>query len=261
MSTKILKNYFPAIASMLAIFLFIAVLPFSAQAASNFSSVQSRWSKSQLFKERDDIAELVIRITYYSAEYIEALVADEAEKNLWTKDETEQYKYQLLKTLQLEEYIPVFIEIDNNLSPMHLAPFDSKISLWIGKKKYSPVDYDKRFNFRLSGKREGFVYFPRFDEKTGKSLLEGVKSVRLTLHSGISEATVARGDISYVWDVSKDNPEALYKGRAASRLELDRLIKRLEKLNAEKRDLEKQIGELNGEISSVNKRVEELQKQ
>ena len=260
MSTGILRNRFLCIAILLAVFGMI-VQSVQGEAASNFESVQSRWSKSQLFKERDDIAELVIKITYFSAEYIEALITAEAEKNLWTKDETEQYKYQLLKSLQLEEYVPIFIEFDNNLAPMHLAPFDSKINLWIGNKKYSPVDYDKRFNFRLSGKREGFVYFPRYDEKTGKSLLDGVKSVRLTLHSGISEATVARGDISYVWDISKDNPEALYKGRAASRLELDRLIKRIEKLNAEKRDLENKLNELNNELSSVNKRVEELQKQ
>lgn len=241
-------------------FSFIVFAEGHADAASDYSSVRSRWSQSKMFKEKEDIGELNIRITYYSAEYIEALIQAEAEKNLWTKDETEQYKYQLLKTLQLEEYIPLFIEIDNNLGPMHLAPFDSKVSLWIGKKKYSPVDYDKRFNFKLSGKREGFVYFPRFDEKTGKPLLEGVKSVRLVLHSGISEATVAKSDISYIWDVHKDNPEALYAGKAADRLELDRLIKRLEKLNSEKSELEKQQDELESELSSINKRVEELQK-
>lgn len=260
MRTRFLRTNFLCIAILFAV-VSVTAQNLPAEAASNFSSVQSRWSKSQLFKERDDIAELIIKITYYSAEYIEALIAQEAEKNLWTKDETEQYKYQLLKSLQLEEYIPVFIEFDNNIAPMHLAPFDSKITLWIGNKKYSPVDYDKRFNFRLSGKREGFVYFPRYDEKTGKSLLDGVKSVRLTLHSGISEATVARGDISYVWDISKDNPEALYKGRAAARLELDRLIKRMELLNAEKRDLEKKISELDAEITTVHDRIEELQKQ
>ena len=48
---------------------------------------------------------------------IEALVQSEANKNLWTSDEAEQYKYELLKTLTLEEYIPIFIEFDNRGRP------------------------------------------------------------------------------------------------------------------------------------------------
>lgn len=67
--------------------------------------------------------------------------------------------------------------------------------------------------------------------------------------------------IDFFWDVHRDNPEGLYKGRAASRLELDRLIKRIEKLNAEKRDLENKLNEVNNELTTINKRVEELQKQ
>jgi len=141
-----------------------------------------------------------------------------------------------------------------------MAPFDKMLILWIGKKKYSPVDYDKRFNFALQGKRDGMVFFPKYDEK-GKSLLEGAKTVRLAINSAISGETMKFNSIDYFWDVQKDNPEALYKGKAASRLELDRLIKRLERLNTEKRELESKLGELNDEISSVNRRVEELQRQ
>ena len=40
-----------------------------------------------------------------------------------------------------------------------MAPFDNKVTLWAGSKKLSPADYDKRFNFKLSGYREGLVYF------------------------------------------------------------------------------------------------------
>jgi len=104
------------------------------------------------------------------------------------------------------------------------------------------------------------VFFPKYDEK-GKSLLEGAKTVRLAINSAISGETMKFNSIDYFWDVQKDNPEALYKGKAASRLELDRLIKRLERLNTEKKELESKLGELNDEISSVNRRVEELQRQ
>ena len=185
----------------------------------------------------------------------------EAEKNLWTADEKEQYKYQLLKTLNLEEYVPFHISFENYGPSMHMAPFDKMVWLWMGKKKYEPVDYDKRFNFKLQGQRDGMIWFPRYDEKTGKSLVEGVNSVRLELHSSISPFLSARQTISFIWDIAKDNPGRLYEGKAASRLELDRLIKRIDKLNTEKRELEEKLNELNTELSTINTRVEELQKQ
>ncbi|KUL01839.1 MAG: Uncharacterized protein XE12_0962, partial [Synergistales bacterium 54_9] len=45
---------------------------------------------------------------------------------------------------------------------------------------------------------------------------------------------------------------------AMRRLEADRLIKRLENLNSEKRDLEAQLAEINTEIQKVEERLEEL---
>jgi chromosome segregation ATPase len=77
----------------------------------------------------------------------------------------------------------------------------------------------------------------------------------------ISSVTINLSTIDFVWDVARDNPEALYKGRAAARLELDRLIKRIEKLNAEKRELEGKLSELNAELNTITHRVEELQRQ
>ena len=221
--------------------------------------VLDRWSQKQDFYDRIG-GELEVRATYYSAEYIEALVQAEAQKNLWTLDETEQYKYQLLKSLSLDEYIPIHIAFDNRGPAMHMSPFDRLATLWIGKNKLSPVDYDKRFNFRLQGKRDGLVFFPRYNEK-GKPYLENAKTIRFSLSNAISSTTMDRSSVDFFWDVHRDNPDDLYSGKAASRLELDRLIKRIEKLNAEKRDLENKLNELNNELSSVNKRVEELQKQ
>ncbi|GAB1487209.1 hypothetical protein MASR2M79_22650 [Aminivibrio sp.] len=39
--------------------------------------------------EGDSAVRMDLKVTYYAAEYIEALVRQEAEKNLWTADETE----------------------------------------------------------------------------------------------------------------------------------------------------------------------------
>ncbi len=139
---------------------------------ADYDSVMSHWSRSQKFKD-DFGGEITITATYYAGEYIEALLQKEAEQNLWTADELENYKYELLKTLQLTEYIPIKLEFDNRGPSMHMAPFDSMATLWIGSKKFSPVDYDRRFNFKLSDKRDGLVFFPKYDEKTGKPLLEG----------------------------------------------------------------------------------------
>lgn len=244
------------------LFLFTLVLvifTLLAGTASADEKIFSRWRRTQHF-EGELGGYLDITATYYSAEYIEALVQEEAKKNLWTADEMETYKYQMLRSLNLDETIPVHLEFDNMTSSMHMAPFDKMATLWIGNKKYSPVDYDKRFNFKLQGKRDGMVFFPRYDAK-GKPLLEGAKTIRFSLSSGISGETMKYNSIDFFWDVHRDNPEGLYKGKAASRLELDRLIKRIEKLNAEKKDLENKLGEINAELDEVNKRVLELQKQ
>jgi hypothetical protein len=239
-------------------FLVLLIMVHAAGVSAN-EKIFSRWRQTQHF-EGELGGYLDITATYYSAEYIEALVQEEAKKNLWTADEMETYKYQMLRSLNLDDTIPVHLEFDNMTSSMHMAPFDKMATLWIGNKKYSPVDYDKRFNFKLQGKRDGMVFFPRYDEK-GKPLLQGAKTIRFSLNSGISGETMKFSSIDFFWDVHRDNPEGLYKGKAASRLELDRLIKRIEKLNAEKRDLENKLNELNNELASVNKRVEELQKQ
>ena len=131
--------------------------------AADFDSILQKWSRT--YTTKGDMGdELTIVATYYSAEYIEALVQREAEKNLWTESELENYKLELLKALQLEEYIPIMLSFDMKGAPLRMAPFDNKVTLWVGGKKLSPADYDKRFNFKLSGKREGLVYFPRYDE-------------------------------------------------------------------------------------------------
>ena len=142
---------------------------------------------------------------------------------------------------------------------MHLGPFDVMVKLRIGNKVYKPVDYDKRFNFKFQGEKEGLVYFPRFDEKTGKDLLKGAKTVRLEFSSAISSVLDSKTPY-FLWDVNKDDPSKLYQGKAAERFESDRLIKRLEKLRKDKTTLESQLKAVDDEIGTIQTRLDELAK-
>jgi len=242
-----------ALVSLLAVFVF----PLTVGWAD--SQVSGRWQKTREFSNSEYVGKMSFAVTYFSSEYIQAEVMAEAEKNLWTADEMENYKYQYLKTLRLDECIPFFIRIVNNGPSMHMAPFGDQFTLWIGKKKYKPVDYDKRFNFSLTGEREGFVYFQRYDEETGDSLLDGVNTIRLVVNSGISAFTIGAGNFDFLWDIGRDNPESLGSGKAAEKLEADRLIKRLKRLNDEKSELESQLDVTNAEIQKVETRLAEIQ--
>ena len=245
------KTWIPGFAILLTLFASLAW-------ASSYDSVLNRWSKTKDFADRGD--SLSITATYYSAEFIEATVQKEADKNLWTADELDRYKYQFLKTLNLEDSIPVRLSFDNRGPALHMAPFGKQVWLWIGGKRYEPKDYDPRLNFRVQDKIEGMVYFPRFDEKTGRDLLKGAKTVKLELSGSISMTMKAK-TAEFVWDVANDNPEALFAGKAGARLEMDRLIKRLEKLNGEKKDLEGKLEQVKAEIEKIQARMAELQKQ
>ncbi len=254
-----MSRFFPLMLCFVALLLFFAFVAEKAESASDFPKIMARWSKEQSFRDAGAIGPLEMKVTFYSAEYVQALIESEAEKNLWTNDEKEQYTYALLKQLNLEETIPVHVDFNNYGPSMYLAPFGDQIVLWAGNKKYQPVDYDKRFNFRLQGQRDGMIFFPRYDEK-GKPVLEGVKTVKLSFNGGI-HPYVQVAYIDFLWDVHNDNPQRLFAGRTAARFELDRLIKRIEKLNAEKREHESKLSELNAELDTIKHRVEELQRQ
>ena len=227
--------------------------------ADTFDQVLQRWTKSRKIVDEDG-ANLEVRATYYSAEFIEALVQKEAKDNLWTQQEADDYKYKFLSSLKLDELIPIQIEFINNGPTMFLGPFDIMVKLRIAGKTYKPVDYDRRFNFKFQGKKEGLVFFPRFDEKTGKDLLKGAKNVSLEFVSAISPILEGR-TISFIWDIARDDPKALYKGTAANKLETERLIKRLEKLRKDKAEEEAKLASINNEISTIQARLDELAKQ
>lgn len=230
----------------------------TADASSKYDSTLKRWSKFEEYKDKFG-GTFRIRATLQMPEYIEALMQSEAEKNLWTASELEDYKYNYLKTIRLDDYIAVFLEMEELGPTAHMAPFNEMVYMWIGKKKYSAVDYDLRFNLPLQGKRDGYVFFPRRDEKTGESLIKKNTSIRFVMSSGTSPVLDTR-EVRFIWDISGEDKITMAAGTAADRLELDRLLRRLEKLAKEKSDLEAQISSKNREIDDVKTRIEELQK-
>ena len=227
-------------------------------AAEKEDPVLKAWSHETSVGDDGSGQSIRIKATYYSNEYIEALITSEAEKNLWTADEMENYKYTLLKNLNLSESIPFHIDMYVRGIPMYPNPFDKHITMMVGKKKYTPIDYDKRLNFKILGPRDGMVFFPRYDPKTGKDVLEGARDVRILFDSSVSYALMGKGDILWIWDLSKDRGK-IAGGKAADRLEADRLIKRSDKLKTDREALKKQLEELDKEYNEVNTRIDELQ--
>lgn len=203
---------------------------------------------------------LDIEATYYAAEYVERATMEQAEKNLWTDDEKEDYRYNLLQQLKLEDTIPIFLKF-NNLGPaLRMAPFEEQITLTIGKNRLKPVDFDRRFNFKISGEREGFVYFPRFNEKGDPYLTPKVKTIRMEFNSGISPLTLGKS-VYFLWDVKDDNPDKILRGKSGARIEMDRLTKRIGNLTSEGRTLQTRLDEIQTELQKINDRMMELQKE
>ena len=238
------------------ILLFAMCLP--SYSADKEDPVLKAWTHETHAQNKEGDQEITVKATYYSNEYVNALVASEAEKNLWTADEMENYKYTLLKNLNLGETIPFRIDMYVRGMPMYAQPFDKHITLMVGGKKYPPVDYDRRFNFKILGGRDGMVFFPRYDDKTGKEIIAGAKDIRLIFDSSISHALSGKGDVVWIWDLTKDRGK-IAGGRAADRLEADRLIKRSGKIEAERAELQRKLDELNKEYKEVNTRIDELQ--
>ncbi|ANZ44721.1 hypothetical protein [Cloacibacillus porcorum] len=252
-----MKKFTSLLILLTALLIYPSVVP--ASCAATFAQVLQRWTKSTKVIDEDG-GNLEIRATYYSSEFIEALVQKEAKDNLWTQQEMEDYKYKFLGSLRLDEMIPIQVEFINNGPTMHMGPFDIMVKLRIKNKAYKPVDYDKRFNFQFQGKKEGLIFFPRYDEKTGQELLKDAKNVRLEFVSAISPM-LEGADITFIWDIARDDPQALYKGATANKLETDRLLKRLEKLRKDKADEETKLSTINSEIATIQTRLDELAKQ
>lgn len=253
--TIIKKKLWVAAFVALAALMLSPLLHGPSEAASKYDNALRKWGRFQ--ESEDDMGgRFILRATLYTAEYIDTLMESEAEKNLWTASELEDYKYNFLKSLNLDDRIAIHLEMENLGASAHMAPFNEMVYLWIGSKKYQPVEYDQRFNMPLQGKRDGMVYFSRFDEKTGESLLKKDTALRFVM-IGAASPVLGNREIRFTWEVKAES--STMTGTAADRMEVDRLIRRIEKLSAEKADLETQLDAKNREIKEVTDRIDEIQ--
>ncbi|HIR18353.1 MAG TPA: hypothetical protein IAD35_09905 [Candidatus Caccocola faecigallinarum] len=251
------------LATLICIFFALTIAVSAAPApsyADTYDQIFQRWTKSVRVEDVEFGGNLEVKATYYSAEFIEATIQKEAKDNLWTQQEADNFKYRFLSTLRLDEMIPINIEFINNGPTMHMGPFDIMVKLRIKNKLYKAVDYDKRFNFSFQGQKDGLVFFPRYDEKTGRDLLKDVKNVRLEIAPAVSPLLEGR-EISFMWDVARDNPSKLYEGTTAARIETERLLKRLENLRKDKAEEESRLSAIENEISTIQSRLDELAQQ
>lgn len=235
--------------------MFIAFSADTSEAAKDIDAKLKRWTRTQEVKD-DMGGRFTLTVTPYTGDYINMMIESEAEKNLWTASEMEDYKYNFLKSIQLDDYFAFHVEVENLGATAHMAPFNEMVYIWIGNKKYTPADYDQRFNMPLQGKRDGLVFFPRYDDKSGRPLLDKDTLLRFVLISGASPVLSTR-DISLTWDIKAET--GVIVGTAADRMEVDRLLRRVEKLNGERTELQQQLDAKDQEIEEIMKRINEIQ--
>jgi len=232
------------------------LLLFGTAMSLDYETVTQKWSKTQNFAEEGNALELTA--TLFSPEYVNAVSLKEAEKNLWTKDEVEQYKYSILKVSRMDEYIPIEMSFNIIGSPLHTAPFDRHVELWINGKSYKAAEYDPRLNFKIEDSRNGMVYFPRYDED-GNDLLENANQIKLRVKPAISHA-LKGNTAEFVWSVDDMQGSLLeqLEGEAARKFEYDRLLKRLKNLNQKKEDIRDEMEKVETEIATIENRLSEL---
>jgi hypothetical protein len=227
-------------------------------AAGKYEAEMAKWIRKE--ENKNDMGgRFIVKATLYTSDYVNSLMESEAEKNLWTASELEDYKYNFFNGVKINDYLPILVELEELGPTAHMAPFDEMIHLWVGNKKYSPVEYDQRFNFPLQGKRDGMVYFPRYDEKTGDTIFNKSTTLRLVIVAGASPVLEAK-DVRLQWDVKPENIGAPTVGTAADRIEIDRLLRRMEKLAGERTELETQLENKKREIDEINARIDELRR-
>ncbi len=235
-------------------------------AAAIFALMITETALSAEWRKKNEIHDnyggsLDIEATYYAAEYVERATQEQAQKNLWTEEETEDYRYNLLQQLKLDDTIPIFLKFSNRGPALRMAPFEEQVTLTIGKNRLKPIDFDRRFNFKIEGTREGFVYFPRYDAKGNPYLTDKVKTIRFDISSSITPIAQGRTAIYFLWDVKDDNPDKILRGKSGARIEMDRLTKRVGLLTDEGRKLQTRMDEIGEELKKINERMMELQRQ
>jgi hypothetical protein len=227
-------------------------------AANKYEAAMGRWTRNEEYKD-DMGGRFIVKATLYTTDYLNNLLENEAEKNLWTASELEDFKYNLLKELKIDDFLPIHLQIEELGPTAHMAPFNEMVHLWVGNKKHSPAEYDQRFNLPLQGKRDGVVFFPRYDEKTGEPIFNRDTTLRFVMVAAASPILGTK-EVHINWDVKASDVGAPTVGTAAERIEIDRLLKRMERLAGERSALEAQLESKKSEIEEINARIEELRK-
>ena len=71
--------------------------------------------------------------------------------------------------------------------------------------------------------------------------------------------SLTRGNATkFYWDVANDDPQRLYQGTTAARIETDRLIKRLENLRKDKAAEDARLKAIEDEINTIQSRLDEI---
>lgn len=149
--------------------------------ANDYKQLEKKNTRYLLCKNDKQAGSSIVEfyVTYYSPELWKL---HKENTNIASTINTSDF----LTTLREEETIAFKIRIKNNASPIELNPINSMITLRVDNKKYKSVEHDISLSYSFQGENEGYIYFSRFDSKTGKDVLKNAKRIWLELRPQIS---------------------------------------------------------------------------
>ncbi len=169
----------------IAVLLTMLVIAFASMTsianADTYKQLEKKNTKYLMCKNDKEVGSSTIEfwVTYYSPE----LWKLHKEK---TKTVTTDTASSFLTTLRDDETVAFKIRITNNAPPIELNPINTMITLRVDGKKYKSIDNDLNLSYSFQGENEGFIYFPRFDKKTGKDIFKNAKRIWLDFDTVIS---------------------------------------------------------------------------
>ena len=170
---------------IMSLFVFLVFVP-SAR-ADDFKKLEKENTRYIFYENTRETASSTVEfwVTYYTPE----LWKLEKEKN---KDLVKEGSSEFIKSVLEEETLAFKVRIENNASPIELNPISGMITLRVGKKIYRIVDSDIELSYSFQGENEGFIYFLRYDKKTGEDILKDAKSFWIELNPRISPVMQGR---------------------------------------------------------------------
>lgn len=186
---------------MKKIFAFLLILTLalftitSVAFANDYKQLEKKNTRYLLCKKEREIGSATVEfyVTYYSPELWKLHKENAMEVNVETTSD-------FLTDIRDEDAVIFKIRIKNNAPPIQLNPLNSMITLRIDNKRYKSTEHDINLSREFQGENEGYVYFPRFDPKTGADVLKNAKRIWFELSTLISP--VMQGQTpSLRWDL------------------------------------------------------------